>query len=172
MRDIINYVFAVLTALGVRWGSSHTEVIVTPRGPLLLETATRLPGGADPSLGISALGRSHLDEVVDSYLAPDLVAERGQIRQLRKKAMGISLISPRSGCLNRPLNLRSIMDLPSFHGIRMNVQVGDTVSRTVDLFSKPGGLYLCHENENQLAKDYETVREWERNEFANAISKH
>ena len=172
IREIINYVFTVLTALGVRWGGSHTEVIVTPHGPLLLETATRLPGGADPSLGLSVLGRSHLDEVVDSYLAPDVVVERGQIRQLRKVGMGISLISPCSGCLHRPLNLKPIMELPSFHSIRIPLRVGDSVSRTVDLFSKPGGLYLCHEDRNQLSRDYENVREWEKIEFANAISIH
>lgn len=172
IKTIINYVYSVLTSLGVRWGGSHTEVIVTPRGPLLLETATRLPGGADPSLGLAVLGRSHLDEVVDSYLAPDVVVNRGKIRPLRKIAMGISFISPCSGHLSRPLNLKPIIELPSFHGIRLPIKVGDSVSRTVDIFSKPGGLYLCHENRNQLVKDYEIVRKWEESEFANAISRN
>jgi L-amino acid ligase len=165
---ITAYVFSVLTALGVRWGSGHSEVIVTPRGPLLLETATRLPGGADPSLGLKALGTSHIDEVVESYLAPDAVKERGPIRPLRRSAMGISLISPCSGRLSRALDLRPLFQLPSFHGARIPLEAGSVVSRTVDLFTKPGGLYLCHEDKDQLTRDYEAVREWESAEFARA----
>ncbi|MFE7272977.1 ATP-grasp domain-containing protein [Streptomyces sp. NPDC057623] len=163
---VIAYVFSALTALGVRWGSGHSEVIVTPRGPLLLETATRLPGGADPSLGLKALGTSHVDEVVESYLAPDAVADRGPVRPLRRFAMGVSLVSPCSGRMARDLDLRPLLALASFHGARIPLKAGSRVSRTVDLFTKPGGLYLCHEDGDQLTRDYETVREWESVEFA------
>lgn len=163
---IIEYVFSVLTTLGVRWGAGHSEVIVTPRGPLLLETATRLPGGADPSLGLKALGTSQVDEVVESYLAPDAVADRGAVRPLRRYAMGVSLISPCSGRLSRDLDLRPLLRLPSFHGARIPLEAGSQVSRTVDLFTKPGGLYLCHKDRDQLTEDYEAVREWESVEFA------
>ncbi|MBS2772782.1 ATP-grasp domain-containing protein [Anoxybacillus rupiensis] len=169
IKKIIDYVAEVLTVLGVKWGPGHTEVIVTSRGPLLLETATRMPGGVDPSLGLFTIGRSLIDEVVEVYLAPHIVVERGQIRPLRKAAMGISLISPCSGVLTRPLDLRPIMELPSFHGVRIPVQVGDYISQTIDLFTKPGGLYLCHEDQNQLNRDYEAVREWENIEFSNAV---
>lgn len=165
---ITDYVFSVLTALGVCWGASHSEVIMTSRGPLLLETATRLPGGADPSLSLRALGTSHLDEVVEAYLAPDAVLDRGTTRQLRRGAMGVSLISPCSGRLSRDLDLRPLLNLSSFHGARIPLRAGSYVSRTVDLFTKPGGLYLCHENPDQLMRDYEAVRQWESAEFSSA----
>lgn len=170
IKGIIAYVFAVLTTLGVKWGAGHTEVIVTPNGPLLLETATRMPGGVDPSLGLSTLGTSFIDEVVESYIAPSLVIERGQYRQLRKSAMGVSLISPCSGRLARPLDLKPILELPSFHGMRIPLHEGDYVSKTTDLFTKPGGLYLCHEDRNQLSRDYEVVREWETIAFTKALT--
>ncbi|MDH6111843.1 biotin carboxylase [Kitasatospora sp. MAP12-15] len=169
IRELLAYVDQVLTRLGVRWGAAHTEVIVTDRGPLLLETGTRLPGGHDPSLGLSALGTSHLDEVVESYLAPDEVADRGPVRPLRRRALGVSLISPATGTLQRPLDLRPVTALPSFHGIRLPLQVGDRVTRTVDLWTKPGGLYLCHEDADQLDRDYQAVRAWEQSEFTRAV---
>lgn len=44
-RDAIEaYVEAVLTALGIRSGPSHTEVIMTARGPRLVETHPRIGG--------------------------------------------------------------------------------------------------------------------------------
>lgn len=170
MPALLAYVHEVLTALGVRWGATHTEVILTDRGPLLLETGTRLPGGHDPSLSLKALGTSHLDEVVDSYLAPDAVADRGPVRPLRRHALGVSLISPAAGVLLRPLDLDPVTSLPSFHGIRLTVRVGSELPRTTGLHSKPGGLYLCHEDPAQLERDYLAVRAWERDEFADAVA--
>ncbi|TWP50274.1 hypothetical protein FKR81_21465 [Lentzea tibetensis] len=166
---IIGYVSRVLDALGVRWGAAHTELIDGAAGPLLLETGTRLPGGSDPSLALAALGTSHVDEVVESYLAPDTVAARGPVRPLRKRAWGVSLISPVTGNLRRPVDLRPIRALPSFHGMRVALGAGQRLTRTVDMFTKPGGLYLCHEDERQLSEDYAAVREWERVELPGAV---
>ena len=167
--DITAYVFDVLTHLGVRWGPAHTEVIFTERGPMLLETGTRLPGGHDPSLGLQALGTSHLDEVVMCYLAPEVVADRGPARPLRKHALGVSLISPLSGQLKRDLDLAPIRTLPSFHGLRVPLGKGQQISRTTDLWTKPGGLYLCHEDPDQLDRDYQLIRAWEEHEFRRAV---
>ncbi|PBC70146.1 L-Amino acid ligase [Streptomyces sp. TLI_235] len=169
-QELLAYVFDVLTHLGVRWGAAHTEVIVTARGPLLLETGTRLPGGHDPSLGLRALGTCHLDEVVQSYLAPEEVTDRGPTRPLRQHALGVSLISPTSGRLVRDLDLRPITALPSFHGLRIPVKAGDRISRTVDLWTKPGGLYLCHADPERLEQDYRAVRAWEQAEFTSATA--
>lgn len=169
IRRLLDYVFTLLGALGIRWGPSHTEVFLSPRGPLVLEVATRLPGGVDPSLGLAALGTSHLDEVVESYLAPEAVAARGATRPLRRAAVGVSLIAPASGRLARPIDARPVTRLPSFHGLRLPLQPGDEVRRTVDLHTRPGGLYLCHDDPDQVDRDYEAVRDWERVELAAAV---
>lgn len=166
---IREYVGSVLDALGVRWGPSHTEVIMTDAGPLLLETATRLPGGADPALTLRAIGTSQAGEVIDALLAPDLIPERGRLRQRRRSALGVSLISPASGRLQRPVDLSGLTGLESFHGIRAHLEPGGHIERTVDLLTKPGGLYLCHSSAEQLEADYERVRGWETTELLDAI---
>lgn len=164
-----DYVRRVLDALGVRWGPAHTELVITERGPLLLETATRLPGGADPALTLRAFGTSQASEVIDSLLAPEVVVSRGEVRPLRCAAMGVSLISPASGRLGWDVDTRPLTGLASFHGMRAHLSAGDRVLRTVDLVTKPGGLYLCHPDPEQVEADYQQVREWEATDLAAAI---
>lgn len=162
---IISYVFDVLTALGVRWGIAHTEVILTPEGPLLLESATRLPGGLDPSLGNLITGRSLIDETLDAYLYPDQVQSKGSTRKILKYSIGVSLITPKSGILIDHIDLNDVTSLSSYHGVKFSPKIGEHVPKTTDLFTKPGGVYLCHESRTQLMEDYERIREWELHEF-------
>ncbi|QUQ64477.1 ATP-grasp domain-containing protein [Kutzneria sp. CA-103260] len=170
-ESIRGYVCRTLDALGVRWGAAHTEVVVTERGPLLLETATRLPGGMDPALTLRAVATSQVGETVDALLSPHLLLERGTLRLIRRHAMGISLISPAAGTLTSDVDLAPIKALASFHGLRANLTAGTRVQRTVDLLTKPGGLYLCHEDPDQLEDDYQQVRAWEATELHDAIDR-
>ena len=55
-RGIQEYVGRVLTALGVDNTAAHTEVILTPAGPRIIETHTRVGGDAIPLLVREATG--------------------------------------------------------------------------------------------------------------------
>ncbi len=55
-RRIGDYVMAALTALGVRSGPTHSEVIMTDGGPRLVETHVRLGGDEIPELISDVLG--------------------------------------------------------------------------------------------------------------------
>jgi biotin carboxylase len=63
---IVSYVRQVLSALGFRDCPSHTELILTPRGPRIIETHTRLGGDKIVDLVLHATG-------IDLY---DLVAKQ------------------------------------------------------------------------------------------------
>lgn len=169
MIGVIEYAFEILTTLGVKWGVAHTEVIVTTSGPLLLETATRVPGGNNQALALAAMGTSVLDEMLLVYAAPEEVVARGRTRKLRRAAMGVSLIMPYDGEIVLPIDSAELRRLPSYFGCRINGAVGDRVCRTVDVFSKPGTAYLCHERRAQVDRDYHEVRRWESREFARAV---
>lgn len=163
------YVRSSLDALGVTWGAAHTEVIVRDGVPYLLETATRLPGGLDPSLGMHTIGRGLIDELLDAYLCPELVVRRGINRPLIKQALGVSLICPRGGVLIQDISTDDLIKLESYHGHRLNGKKGVELRKTVDMLSKPGGVYLVHTDPEKLYSDYQKVREWEMYAFNNAI---
>jgi biotin carboxylase len=55
-RDIETYVKRVLEAIGVRNGPTHTEVVLTGRGPRLIETHVRMGGDRIPDLTLDATG--------------------------------------------------------------------------------------------------------------------
>ena len=40
-KTLLSYTLKVLDALGFRYGPSHTELMLTPKGPRLIETAAR-----------------------------------------------------------------------------------------------------------------------------------
>ncbi len=172
MAPIRDYVARVLDALGVRWGASHTEIIMTAQGPRILETATRPAGGMDPCLSLRVFGRSYIDEVVDAYLIPEWARARPSAEPLKLQAMGVSLISGVEGRLLRDIDLEPIRSLASYHGHRMALRKGDRLLPTVDLGSKPGGVYLCHVSREQLEADALAIRAWEREEFARCIQAH
>jgi biotin carboxylase len=169
LATVLEYTRTVLNTLGVRWGPSHTEVVVEEEGPLLLETATRPPGGVDPSLELLACGTSLIDETVETYLSPANVTDRGLTRARKQRAFGVSLVAPKGGVLKRDLDPTEPMSLPSFHGLRLPIGAGDRVFPTVDLHTRPGGIYLTHRNEAQLEEDYAAVRAWELREFTDAV---
>ncbi len=50
------YVAAVLDAVGIEFGPSHTEVVLTPAGPRVIETHVRMGGDMIPTLALEATG--------------------------------------------------------------------------------------------------------------------
>ena len=55
-KSITLYVSSVLDALGVRDGATHTELVLTPEGPRIIETHVRLAGDEIPDLVREAYG--------------------------------------------------------------------------------------------------------------------
>lgn len=172
VATICEYIAGALDALGVRWGATHTEVIMTEHGPQLLETATRPAGGMDPSLGMKVFGRSYIDDVVDAYLIPEWAHVQHSHETLSMHAMGVSLISAVDGRLSKEIDVEPIRKLRSYHGHRIVLRTGDRLVPTIDLGSKPGGVYLCHASRAQIEADVLSIRAWERAEFSRCIQPH
>jgi biotin carboxylase len=55
---------AALVALGLGWGAAHTEVRMSPRGPVVIEVNPRLAGGMIPALVQAVTGTDLIDTVV------------------------------------------------------------------------------------------------------------
>lgn len=157
-KHLSDYTVAVLKALGIVQGPTHAEIMLTPRGPVLIEIGARLHGSIDPTALDKALGRSHVCLTVDSYVDPGALPARLAPVNRRASVACVSLISHRTGRILQRKNLDRLHALASFHSILHMLGEGEQLKVTVDLATNPGILYLVHESAEQIARDYRAIR--------------
>src|SRR5262249_1066796 len=91
---LCDYARKVFKALDVRCGPSHTEIMLTPEGPALIEIGTRLNGITTPELHKRCVGYGQLDLSVDSYVDRDRFHAKSRAPYtLKESALSVSLIS-------------------------------------------------------------------------------
>jgi biotin carboxylase len=166
VRAVVRYVGAVLDALGTRWGPSHTEVILTGQGPLLVESAARPQGTIDVSAVTRATGRNPVVDAVHAMIDPELYAAGPPTAPVRRAARGVSFICPATGRLRKDLDWARVRALDSFHSLLAPAgRAGEYVTRTCDLFNRPGAVYLVHDDPAVVARDHAAIRFWEAHDF-------
>ncbi len=159
---IADYLGRALTALGVRNGPAHSEVMLTSRGPVLLETGARLPGMMLPAVMAEHFGLSQVDLTVRAMTDPACFdafcdspyASRGVLRN-------VFLISLRAGTLARDDQFRLLAQLPGFAGMSVSARAGSILPRTVDLGSSPGYVYLIADRLDEITASHNRIRELE-----------
>lgn len=72
------------------------------------------------------------------------------------------LVSYQHGILESYLGLREIEAMTSYVSQNFHVHAGDELLVTIDMFSTPGSVLLVHDDAEQLKRDYERIRELER----------
>ena len=161
--SLTGYMRQVLDALEVRNGPAHSEVMMTERGPVLVETGARLQGSMLEQPVIDALGASQVTLAVERCCDAEAFSRRlDQPYVLSRHVMCVALISDQSGTVEDTSGLRAVCELPSYACHFHTPEVGDPILRTTDLFSIPGVVYLTHADQQVLRRDYETIRELER----------
>ncbi|WP_149184013.1 ATP-grasp domain-containing protein [Streptomyces sp. TRM49041] len=160
LPGLTEYVFGVLDAVGVRFGSAHVEVMGTPDGPLLIELGARPHGGGQPRFNRNATGDSQIDRTVRWLTGGELP----QSYELLTHQMCVFHIARRSGTVRDTAVLDGIRALPSHHFSVQNLSDGDHVPVTKDLVDSLnfGFAILAHPDGDQLRRDYEAIRAWER----------
>jgi hypothetical protein len=149
------YVHAVLDALGIRNGPAHTEVIIGADGPRLVETGARMHGGGHPRYCRLCTSDSQLDRLVGYY------TERIRPRdgfELQRRLAVVFLITRASGRLRNPELLARIPELPSCYELHCSYVPGSHAPMTRDLFSLLGFAVLCHHDQAQIERDYQTIK--------------
>ncbi len=159
MRD---YVSAVLTALEVKYGPAHTEVMMGPDGPALVEVGTRLDGLSVPAVNQACVGFGPLDLTADIY-ANEPAFARKTLRpyRLKKQAYTVYLTSYQAGEVTAIPGEENIRNLKSFFQMRLRVKPGSQLKKTIDYFTAPGFLTLVHESKIAIEEDYQTIRAME-----------
>jgi hypothetical protein len=160
--QVIPYVHQVLDALQIKYGPAHTEVMLTKDGPVLVESGARLHGSIRDDV-VDRCTPSHVTVTVEAYLDPETVLERAQRPyELAAASRCVMLISHQGGRVVSDAGLRAVESLPSFAGSISMAQPGDVITPTIDLFSCPGMIYLVDPDRDVLERDYDRLRELER----------
>ncbi|MFF1715981.1 ATP-grasp domain-containing protein [Streptomyces sp. NPDC058268] len=159
---IVAYVERVLDALGIAYGPAHTEIMLTARGPVLIESGARLQGAVTPAPHAAATGTSQVALTVDACTDPDTFDQLpGTTYQLERQLRVVSLISPHEGALADGPALAELNTLPTLSATVRSLAPGTPVRRTVDLFSSPDHLYLLDADLAAVERDYARIRELE-----------
>jgi biotin carboxylase len=148
----VGYAFQVLDAVGVVNGPAHTELILTSRGPLLVETAARPTGSYIPGAVTAGVGQNQISVAADVITGQETM-DGLQMRPstIHQCVREIFLISESDGMVDGK-ELAKIFELPTFYSITGRIGAGLAVERTTDLFNSVGGVYLvgdqCQVNED------------------------
>ncbi|MET9449805.1 hypothetical protein [Streptomyces cinerochromogenes] len=159
---LCRFVGATLDALGVRWGAAHTEVMLTERGPVLIESGARLGGGTAPDVVERYSGVSQTGLLADLLVAP------GRLRDFEDTAVtwsgavrNVALINSSAGTV-RSLDWTARLEaLPTLVFLTHGVTAGEYLGETVDLISSPGYVYLAAEDPRDIERDYRALRAME-----------
>ncbi|CAK9058423.1 unnamed protein product [Durusdinium trenchii] len=161
--EVISYVRAVLDALQIRNGATHSEVKMTPHGPCLVEVNLRMMGanGAYVSLARLLTGTSHPDATLDS-LNPELFDALPDVpRDFKTSGLIVSLVSYSFGIVASTPGFDRMKKLASFLELHTSISYGSAVKPSVDAFTMAGYLVLAGSCE-QIREDVAQVRRFEK----------
>lgn len=157
-----NYVFKVLTALGINIGPAHAEVRLDEQeAACLIEIGARLPGSVDFSILNKALGFSQLSLLPECYLRRNVDVEH--LRHTNQPAPHIRfyyMYSNYEGLIRNQPDYNIFTDNSSVQSIFIRLNEDGLLQKTNRSLgiARPGYMYLVNENKEQLDKDYQLVK--------------
>ncbi|MEU0229609.1 MULTISPECIES: ATP-grasp domain-containing protein [unclassified Streptomyces] len=152
--EVTAYVARALAALGIENGPAHSELVLTDRGPVLIETGARTHGGLGPTLVEHASSHSLIDLALASRVDPDgFRAATRTAPTLHRGAVECFLFSPATGTVTANRVRASCEDLPAYLFDTCGQAPGDHVEKTTDLITSYGRVVLSHEDPETLARD-------------------
>jgi hypothetical protein len=164
-KKISDYAKKVLLALEINYGPAHIEIMMTKKGPMLVEIGARLDGLTNPGLNQAAIGFSPVELIHDAY-SNNLLSESSY--SLKKFTQTVYLTSYESGVLSKFVGLDFLKSLESFYEMTMRLKEGEVISKTTNYFTAPGVVVLMSEDPQVIERDYKRIRELEvQNEIFN-----
>ncbi|MFF7383281.1 hypothetical protein [Streptomyces griseoluteus] len=153
------FVGEALDALGIVSGAAHTEVMMTARGPVLIESGARLGGGTAPAVVERCAGTSQTRLLAETLLDPHRLREFDDTAVEWKGALrNVALINSRPGTVTSLDWTKRLEALPTLVHLVHGAVVGEHLGETVDLISSPGYVYLADEDPRAIERDYRALR--------------
>lgn len=163
-RELEAYTHQVLDALEVHNAAGHAEVMLTARGPVLVESAARMGGGQVLDINTRCYGTNQVERLALSVADPDafdLLPTTAY--QLLEHHRFVHLINPWDhGVIPSHEAMAAIRALPSHVFTVMRHAEGQSVARTIDIATQPGFVFLISDDPAQIEADYRKLREIER----------
>ena len=129
-EDVNDYVERVLKALGVEFGATHTEIVLTPAGPRVIETHVRMGGDEIPGLTLDATGVDLAEFVVKQTVGekvlPDIRAILAEGRPTRSSAIWF-VAAPSAGVLADVGGVDEARDAEGVTEVEILVRPGTTL---------------------------------------------
>ncbi len=154
LGDLFSYTQKALDALGVRWGATHTEIMLTKKGPRLIESSPRMIGGPVIGFAREATGSSQADKLVEIYIDGDVKTKEFVFK---KTVVPVFL---RALCQGIAANLEVLdgaHELPTLLYKYIWVKNGDRVPQTIDYLTAIGIIALAGDRKS-IFLDYEKIR--------------
>lgn len=162
-REIIAYMHEALDALGIQYGPTHAEVIVTAEGPALVEVGARPSGGLLPDFHDRCLGANQGDVTALAYARPREFAEHYAGRTYRKvtEATLMFLDTELDGVVESIDEdvVAEIEALESVHTFVPKLAPGKRMRPTVDLYTATGSVHLYNRSADALGRDAARIQQ-------------
>jgi biotin carboxylase len=157
------YTSRVLDAFGMQEGPSHNELMLTARGPALIEINPRMAGAQIPRMAAIGIGEGQLEWTAKAYLEREQTpAGFGAPYRRRRHALLCPLISHVEGRFRGLAFGPELAELRSFQFADYFVEPGQRIARTVDCYTQPGIVFLAHDDAAVVSADHARVRELEQ----------
>ena len=169
-EEMLNYVFNVLDILNIKNGAGHSEIILTLRGPYLVETGARCQGSEGTFMELANIiwGYNQVEMFVSSLIKKENFEKYYKV-PINNTLYGykLDLISNKVGILKKINDKEKvrIMRLQSFVKFDILPKIGQNMQITCDLFTNVGSVTLVHKNKKQLYLDIIKLRKYEKNMF-------
>lgn len=163
---LLAYCEAVAKAVDITVGAVHAEIMLTARGPLLVEIAARAHGGIGAGVIDSIIRPSFIDALIDAALPPREGPSSTTVLPVSPKKIRAAsvcfLIAQGCGVLSDIPGQAVIESLPSFKMAHWLVDRGGTIAQTVDLVTCPAMIELSHSDPAVIETDMARIRDLER----------
>ncbi|MFT4042933.1 MAG: ATP-grasp domain-containing protein [Gordonia sp. (in: high G+C Gram-positive bacteria)] len=159
-QDIVAYVEDVCRALGLVNGPFHAEVMLTDRGPILIEIGARIAGGADPYVIEECLGRSQIAALVDAVARPSVFESRRGLPPVsaHRRAAYVYFVGRTHGRVQPNRFIDQVASVPGVVHVSYRYDIGDEQPLTRDLVTSPGVALVIAADEAALASAVNRIR--------------
>ncbi|MEU9197838.1 ATP-grasp domain-containing protein [Streptomyces hundungensis] len=155
--ELIAYVERALDALGVHFGPTHAEVIVTPTGPALVEVGTRIAGNMHPGFHTLCAGGNQANLTALAYLAPAQFVRgyAGRSYDKLREAVCCTTSTTLSGVVDSvdEQAVGEIAELETVVRLDLKTEPGGVLRPTVDLYSSTMRIFMAGTSMDAIDRD-------------------
>jgi hypothetical protein len=156
VEELAEYTKIAAHACGIRNGSTHAEVMLTPKGPRLIELAARYSGSCMMISGSLATGDNQIDRTVRHYVDGEFLPSFEIVKECRT----LWLAANQDGILRNIELLDAAKDLPTFFAMSVP-ENGTKVPYTTGMSTSLGWIIQSGPDWESIEADYAIIRKLE-----------